>query len=174
MENLESLDVFIQRMKDEYSQFKDLATFDDKKDEITKLIQVAKVFKIPPSHKEKITYVVFNGIFSVNIAKEVQKNKPILEEFYEALEFTNQELDLLATLQNFLYAKNKDVQWDKYIPTLLKLFYDEDLLTEDFILDWADNKYEEQLKADFRYSKEIDDQFKAAASQFVEWLRTSE
>jgi len=172
--SMENLDVFIQRMKDEYSQFKDLATFDDKKDEITKLIQVAKVFKIPPSHKEKITYVVFNGIFSVNIAKEVQKNKPILEEFYEALEFSNQELDLLSNLQNFLYAKNKDVQWDKYIPTLLKLFYDDDLLTEEFILDWADNKYEEQLKADFRYSKEIDDQFKAAAQQFIEWLRTSE
>jgi translation initiation factor 5 len=172
--SMDNMDTYIQKMKEEYDQFKDYTTFDEKKDDIEKLIQVAKAFKVPPAQREKITYMVFNGIFTVNIAKEIQKNRAILDSFYEALELTNAELDLLVNLEDFLYVKNKEVQWEKYVPTILKLFYDEDLLTEEVILNWADNKFEEQLKTHFRYSKEVDEQFKVASKPIIDWLRASE
>jgi translation initiation factor 5 len=171
---MDKIDGYIQKMREEYDQFKELTTFDDAKEEVGKLITLAKQLKIPPAHMEKIPYVVFNGIFSVNIAKEVTRNKAILDEFYELLEFENPGLDLLLNLEDFLYVKNKDVSWDKYVPTILKLFYDEDLLTEEFILEWADNKFEEKQKADFRYSKEVDEQFKTASKPIIDWLRASE
>jgi len=151
-----------------------ILTLKRKKDEIKQLLKVAKSFKIPPTNKDRITYILFNGIFTVNIAKEITKNKAIIEEFYDALEMENKELDFLLNLEDFLFVRNKEVEYEKYVPTILKLIYDEDLLTEEFLLAWEEGKYEEQCKTDFRYSKEIDEKLKLASKPILDWLKSSD
>lgn len=81
------------------------------------------------------------------------------------------ELNLLLTLEHFLLDKHKDCSYEKYIPTILKFFYDEDLLTEDFLLAWEDGKYQPEKEKNFLYKKEIDEAFKEHAKQILTWLR---
>jgi hypothetical protein len=60
---------------------------------------------------------------------------------------------------------------EKFIPTILKLFYDEDFLTEEFLCEWNDGKFTPIFMMDFRFDKERDAKFKANAKQFIEWLK---
>jgi len=41
------------------------------------VIEVCKSFRIPKKDKDKNTNIIFNGIFTVNIAKEITRNMPI-------------------------------------------------------------------------------------------------
>jgi len=124
---------------------------------------VAKLFKIPKTHKDRITYVTFCGIFTINIAKEVSKNAAILKILYEALEIGNSELDLLLNLEDFLLIRNKEFDYEKFVPTIIKFFYDEELFTEKFLLEWKDGKHEDKLKGDFRYNQDNDAKLKIMA-----------
>jgi len=131
------------------------------------------MFKIPKSHKDRITYITFCGIFTINIAKEVSRNAAILKIFYEALEVENKDMDLVLNLEDFLLARNKEVDYEKFVPTILKFFYDEELLNEKFLLEWDSGKYEEKMKPDFRYNKDNDVKFRAWSRQILDWLRES-
>lgn len=78
---------------------------------------------------------------------------------------------MLVNLENFLLIEHKEAQFEKYIPTILKLFYDEDLLSEEFLVDWGDGKLASELKKCRLYNEEIDNIFKKAAEQILNWLR---
>lgn len=165
---------YAQQIQDEYNKHKDLTSFEDKNDEIGSIISLIKSFKFPDDQKKKLSNIVFSSIFTLNIAKEIQKNKALLEAFWEELEIGEREPDLLLNLEEFLFSKHKDVTWEKYIPTILKLFYDEDLLSEEFLLEWDDKKHDEELRKDARFNQEVDDKFKAASKDILEWLRSSD
>jgi len=60
---------------------KDVESFVDAKDEIGKLMDLAKSFKIPKTHKDRYTNIMFNAIFTINIAKEISRNIPIIKTF---------------------------------------------------------------------------------------------
>jgi len=61
---------------------------------------------------------------------------------------------------------------EKYIPTILKFFYDEDLLGEEFLIDWDSGKLNPRLIMDFRYQKPVDEKFKAASQPIINGLST--
>ncbi len=115
--------------------------------------------------------MIFNAIFDVNIAKEVSKLAPILHKAYEEFEVSDSEQDLLLNLERFLLVKNEEQKFEKYIPTLLKMFYDEDLLTEEFLIDWDDGKFNPIFMMDYRFLADKDYKFKTNAKAFVNWLK---
>jgi len=172
--NPAKIDAYAQQIQEEYNKHKDLASFEDKNEEIGSFISLIKSFHFPDDQKKKLSNIVFNAIFTVNLAKEIIKNKALLEAFWEELDIEERELGLLLNLEDFMFAKHKDVQWDKYIPTILKLFYDEDLMSEDFLLGWDDKKLDEVMRKDSRFNQEIDDKFKGASKDILNWLRSSE
>jgi len=69
-----------------------------------------------------------------------------------------------------LYNKYSNVQFDKYISTILKLFIDEDLLTPEFLVEW-DKDALEGLKNHFLFNSENNERFKTAAHDILEWLK---
>jgi len=167
--NPAKIDAYALQIQEEYNKHKDLAD-----EEIGSFISLIKSFHFPDDQKKKLSNIVFNAIFTVNLAKEILKNKALLEAFWEELDIEERELGLLLNLEDFMFAKHKDVQWEKYIPTILKLFYDEDLMSEDFLLGWDDKKLDEVLRKDSRFNQEIDDKFKGASKDILNWLRSSE
>jgi len=128
---------------------------------------------IPSSYSTKISYLLFNAIFDINIAKNVEKNKVLLAEMYKTLGFSagNSEIDLLLNLEIFLLRKNASVDFHKYIPTILQLFWKEELLSDEVLIDWDQGKLDAKFMMDFRYEKVIDTKFKEAAKPFLEWLK---
>ena len=67
--------------------------------------------------------------------------------------------------------KHKDYGYEKYIPTILKFFYDEDLLSEEFLLAWEEGKYKGSEEKSFVYDNEVDEAFKKSSQQILTWLR---
>lgn len=162
----------IQKVQQEYQKIK-VDTFEDKPEEVNKIIKSTREI-VPEEYSNKIPYILFNAIFDVNIAKEVGKNKAILSKAYEELETRDHELDTLLTLERFLLVRNTSQNFDKYIPTILKFFYDEDLLTEEFLLDWDSGKFNPKLIMDWRYQKSVDEKFKNASKPIIKWLKDEE
>jgi len=170
-----NMEPYTQKVHDEYTKHAH-ESFENQKEDVSKILKALKNLKIPDNANDKASTILFNAVFSVNIAKEVQKNKEILEAFYDDFFFsdTEKEVDTLLNLQNYLLVKNKDLSFEKYVPTILKLFYDEDLLSEDLLVDWDDGKLTDTLKKDYRYSEEINEKFKEASRPIIDWLKSSE
>lgn len=126
---------------------------------------------LPEEFLDKASYVLFNAIFDRNIAKNIRKNKSLLLTAYEEFGITDFEFDLLLNLEILLLDKNSDISFEKYIPTVLKLFWDEGILSEEFLMKWAEGKLNAKLIMDFRYHKLIDDKFKEASKPFLDWTR---
>jgi len=89
------------------------------------------------------------------------------------LELENKDLDVLLNLEDFLLVRNKEVDYERFVPTILKFFYDEELLNEKFLLEWEEGKHDEKMKTDFRYVKENDEKFKLWSKSILEWLKAS-
>ena len=153
-----------------YQKYSSIENFDDKPEEVKKIFQEAREI-VPEEHANKIPYIIFNAIFDMNIAKEVGKNKAILTHTYEELKTPDSDFDTLLNLEKFLLVRNSSNQFEKYVPTILKFFYDEDLLTEEFLVSWDDGKINSKLIMDFRYQKSVDDRFKGLAKPILNWLK---
>ena len=69
-----------------------------------------------------------------------------------------------------MLEEHKECSYEKIIPTLLKFFYDEDLLSEEFLLAWDDGK-SKNFDLNFLYSEEIDQNFNNNSQQILKWLR---
>lgn len=80
-------------------------------------------------------------------------------------------MNLLIILEHFLLEKHKECDFEKYIPTILKFFYDEDLLSEDFLLEWESGKYREQEQKNFVFKQETNENFKKFSQQILTWLK---
>ena len=74
------------------------------------------------------------------------------------------------SLEHFTLEEHKDCAYEKYIPTILKFFYDEDLLSEEFLLDWDDGK-NKNTQQNFVYKEELDDAFRKYSQPILTWLR---
>lgn len=163
----------IEKVKQVYQQFSQVKDFSEKPEAIQKILEETNKI-VPEEYAIKKPYILFNAIFDVNIAKEVTKNKSILEAAYKELGnygTNEQELDTLLSLERFLLIRNLSQDFEKFIPTILKFFYDEDLLSEEFLIDWDSGRFNPLLIMDFRYQKSVDEKFKACSKPIIKWLK---
>jgi hypothetical protein len=126
---------------------------------------------VPKLYWSKIPYLLFIGMFDVNIAKNISKNGKLLKDLYQELETSDSELDLLLNLESLLFVKNNKADFERLVSTILKLFQDEDLFSDEFIIDWDDGKLKSKFMMDSRYQKSIDEEFKQAARPFIDWIK---
>jgi len=153
--NKAHLDVFITRLRDELQQYQKSKPL--QMEEIQTFIYVAKSFSV--LSKRALSYVVFQSIFSVNIANEIGHNKILLLQCYNALEIRKKKLELLLNLEYFVNTYFKLLN----IPKILTIFYEQELFTKKFLTKLISNEYDDMAEHDFRYIKEVDEPFKIAA-----------
>lgn len=159
------------KIRETYKKHSSIENFADQDAAIQDIIDAAKNLEIPNDHKNKLSYLIFLAIFDINIAKEVAKNSAILAKVNTDLGIDSPEQDILMNLQKFLMTKNDFSVYEKYVPTILKLFYDDDLLTEEYLIEWYDGKHNSKLMMDWRFDVEKDKKFKSVSKSFVEWLK---
>ncbi|EGR30622.1 hypothetical protein IMG5_127620 [Ichthyophthirius multifiliis] len=136
------------------------------------IIKEIKDFQINKGLENQISHIVFQSIFTVNIAHEVDCNAELLQKLYSKLKIQKMEDDILLNLQYFFYKTYQNQDFTQYIPTILKIFYDNNLISEQIIVDWADNKID--LKDHFLYNEIFNNKFKEDTNQIVEWLRNAD
>lgn len=149
-----------------------LDTFKGKQAEAQELVDLVNTFKLRRPNLN--SFVLFQGVFDVNIAKQITKNSALLKAAQKDFDVPDEELDLLLNLEHTLYVANKDQNYDKYIPTILHTLYNEDLLSEDFLVDWSENKLLMNMKGDSRYNIDNDKKFREAAKDMIEWLKNAD
>jgi len=64
-------------------------------------------------------------------------------------------------------------EFEKYIPTILKTFYDEESFSEEFLIAWDDGKLE-GLEKHFLYDEKRNTLFKENARPILDWLRNAD
>lgn len=108
-------------------------------------------------------------MFTINIAHEINQNAPILSEIIKRLDIKNNNMEIMLNLQYFLLEQNKHTDFLPLIATLLKIFYDADLLEEVFLIKW----YEGQVinKTHFLYDEARNKTFIQQSAQFIKWLK---
>eukprot|EP00825_Cyclidium_porcatum_P044486 TRINITY_DN6543_c0_g1_i4.p1 TRINITY_DN6543_c0_g1~~TRINITY_DN6543_c0_g1_i4.p1 ORF type:complete len:433 (-),score=67.50 TRINITY_DN6543_c0_g1_i4:242-1540(-) len=124
---------------------------------------------IDQSLTDKKFFILFNSMFTINIAHEIKQNARILSEIIRRLDVKNSNQEIMMNLQYFLLEQNKSQDYSQYIATILKLFYDEDLLEEEYLLKW---NLESQVKKNhFLYDEERNRKFINESAQFIKWLQ---
>ena len=122
----------------------------------------------------RIYFVLFSAVFSINIALEIELNADLLKQVSKRFSFDIQ-LETLLNLQHHCFTVHAREKFQKLVPTILKLFYDQDILTEQVLLDWSKQKEKSQIEKFFKNSflLKVDNntQFLEDAQQIIDWLR---
>lgn len=112
----------------------------------------------------KAPIILCELLFDGSMAQQIKKNKRVL------LRFTNENQKaqkyLLGGFEKTVEA-HKGVLLNK-VPVILKAFYDEDVVDEEVILDWA-------KKVSKKYvGKDLSEQIHKKAEPFIKWLKEAE
>lgn len=152
-----------------YTSFQ-VDSFAGKEAEVKEIIDLVNSFQLRAYLR---SYILFQAIFDINLAKQIGKNKEILLAGQKAFDLADEELDLLLNLEYALYETYKSQSFDKYVPTILHTLYDQDLLSEKFLIEWDGNSFLMHMKADARFNLENDKKFREAAKDMINWLKTA-
>jgi translation initiation factor 5 len=89
-----------------------------------------KRLRLDKIYYDRVGYILFNYIFNEGLLSQIDARATLLEEVlgrHCMKEFVGHEI--ILNLQFFLYNKYKEMDWGKKVPTILKKFYDQKLLT---------------------------------------------
>jgi translation initiation factor 2 beta subunit (eIF-2beta)/eIF-5 len=133
-------------------------------------------FNVPETYNARLFYVVFDAIFNGESAvfsqERVHQWKAILEEAAKSTFGSvddHLEFEILMSL-NRIFAGSKQY---KALSSILFFFYDEDLLSEEYLEDFfaEDSQSKFTVTMDFRYELTEDKAFRGYAQEFVNWLK---
>lgn len=151
---------------------KDCESFEESPEKPIKLLESINLLELNTRKQDQLFYMIFQAIFDVNIAKQIKKNSLLLTSLIEKLHIKKAEIKVLINLEHFMLVQHKENSYEKYIPTILKFFYDEDLLSEEFLLDWDEGKLQDEFKKNFLFNEEIDNAFKKSSEEILKWLKS--
>ncbi len=112
-------------------------------------------------------YVTVMGLFTKEgILQEFPKFTKLLESYISTGEEEGR-LYLLYSIQHFL-AKNPEIL--DYVPTIMKMAYDAELFSEEFLFNWEEGKTDSKVKTTL-FKDSMNKKFKKTIQKFLEWLR---
>ena len=132
-----------------------------------KLQEVQKYFEMPG---EYLYFVALLALFppNRNIVKKWKNNEVLFLKLVKKTGKLGREHFMQALVLFFIRKYNDELS--KYAQTFLKKMVDEDVLSEQFILDWNDKNI--RLDKDSAlYDKKAEKKFRDLVEKFIEWLR---
>lgn len=113
---------------------------------------------------EKAPGILAELIYSKNLLKEIKDYRPIMLHF--TVDNPKGQKTLLGAFEIIVGKEHPEL-----LPRaghVLKAFYDEDILEEEVLLEWADKVSKKHV------SKDVAKQIRDRAAPFIEWLRSAE
>ncbi len=108
--------------------------------------------------------LMFESFFDKDIEKQIPKRAPVLKSFVKG---SSAQKIILGYIEELCGVKETSLLVK--IPKILLLFYENDILEEPVIVEWAEKK-----KSRFVKDKGIVLKIREAAKPFVEWLQNAE
>jgi len=162
-------DDLIKKVKEVYDKHAGLENFEGKDEAINEIVECVNQLDLPTQHQQKRSYILFNAIFDLNIAKQIEKNLALLTKSQTDFQVFDKEIDNLLNLEQFMLFKNDNC--DKYVGTILKFFNDHELLSDEFLIDWFDGKINHRLMLDSKYDIHLNERFRKLSSDFIDYLK---
>jgi len=135
------------------------------------LYNIIKKCKFTKETSEMNGFLIFNTIFGLNIAKEVKTHsKYLFATFSRAHREKFLRYEVLLSLEYKLLKQYPETDFTKYIPTIMMGFYQADVLDKEWLLKWKAGEHDEILSEHCLWDKELDDQFKEKAADFLKFL----
>lgn len=144
--------------------------FDD--NDVENVYKAVKRLRLNREKYDKVGLMLFNYIFNEKTIFNVKGRAVLLEQVLERHrmeEFVGHEL--VYNLAYFFYVRFPAKDWTKAIPTILKAFHDEDIVSDEFLIEWSEDKFVEFSANHHLYNKENNDKLKSAAQVFIDWLK---
>ena len=115
-------------------------------------------------------FIVFNGLFSINILKEFPKYKDLLKSVVAADKKDGAKAFIMTMVKFFI---EKHPKLEVAIPTFLHHVYEAEIVDESVFLKWEAKKFKTD-KMSSLYSKKNESTFKKKAEKFLTWLKEAE
>jgi len=84
------------------------------------------------------------------------------------LKIPRPELEIIMNLEYILFKTFAETDFTKFVPTILKYFYDANLLTEEILIQWGQGKLE--VADHILYEESLMKKFIEAAAPLISWL----
>lgn len=78
--------------------------------------------------------------------------------------------ELVILLAHLLLEQNKEIRYDKFVPTIMMKFYQNDLLAKSFVKQWASGELDEVLAEHFLYSRDRNEKLREMSKQFLNFV----
>jgi len=117
---------------------------------------------------EQLAHIAFSAIFSAEVSREIPKYGAFILKIFKKLGVTAPNVDILLNLQLLLEKSGIE---SSLFATISKYCYDENLLTEEFLLQWHEGKSNES--GHFLYDQARNALFKEKLGEFIAWLKFS-
>lgn len=102
------------------------------------IYKAIKRLRLDKEHYDKFGFIVFNFIFSENILKELDSKAFLWNQYLRRQKFDKYvQHETILNIQYFVYYFYPNIDWKKFIPTILKKFLDQEVFTEEFLINWA-------------------------------------
>lgn len=170
--NVEAFDAINEYLNDIMPMTDDFM-FDDSHTDI--IYKGIKRLRLNKEKYDKVGFILFSYIFNERSFTNVKEKTTLYEqvlERHQMREFVGHEL--ILNLAHFFFVKCATKDWTKIIPTILKAFHDEDVIDNEFLFEWFDDKLNNFFSIHHLYRKENNDKLKCVSQVFVEWLRSEE
>lgn len=82
--------------------------------------------------------------------------------------------EVIILLAYHLLETHKQIDYSKFVPTILSRLHSKNVLTADFIKQWAAGELDETLCQHFLFSREFNEKLKEMGKSFVDYLKAEE
>ena len=129
-----------------------------------------KGFKLEKGLDDRLGYLIFHSIFTININRQIQEKLYInlYVSLMLKLNVQNPELQTIMNLEFLFEVLNKG-EYRKYVSTTLNGLYDKELISEGFLLNWQEDKLD-GLVNHFLYEAGRNEVFKIHSKDFIKYL----
>lgn len=100
-----------------------------------------KAVGIEKTLTDRFGYIIFNTIFTENISKQIKPCSGLYKLLITKFAGDTRSMETLLNLA-YLYVEAKDKEIKIFAPTILKYMMEEEIIDEDFLIKWVENKSE--------------------------------
>lgn len=136
---------------------------------------IAEIIKDEADINDRAYFVVL-GLFDKHIYHLLALNAPVLRSLLgvKGDDEPSEEVQsaIVTSLLCLIYGKLKSENLNVFIPSILWVLYDQDLVTEEFFLAFCDRGYKEAFN-NLYYDQKLKEELVTSGKEFFDWLKTA-
>lgn len=151
----------------------DAYEFDDSHTEI--VYKALKRLRLRKAYYDRVPFLLFQYVFSQRLIKEVETRAILFETVLQRHKMEDYIAhEVVLNLAFFFYHVHETPLKRGYVPTVMKLFFEENLLSEAFLEEWKSSHHDSFFRTHVLFREEDNSKLVADSEEFLNWLKAEE